>query len=80
MTEQIEGVAGARIKSFIERVERLSGEKQDIADDIKEVYLEAKGVGFDVTVLRAMVKRRAIKKEALNEFECLLETYEKAVG
>jgi len=73
-------VAGERIKSYIERVERLTEEKKAITEDMKAVYDEAKGVGFDVKVLREMVKRRSMEKDALDEFECLLETYEKAVG
>ena len=57
-TADVGGVAGERLKSFIERVERLEEEKRALAEDIKEVYSEAKGVGFDVRVMRAIIRLR----------------------
>lgn len=72
--------AGQRIKSFIERVEKMAEEKQVIMDDIKEIYAEATGAGFDVKVLREIVKRRKMGKDALSELESLIATYEEAIG
>ena len=72
--------SGERIKSYVERVERLTEEKDAIATDIKGVYDEAKSTGFDVKVLREIVKRRKMEKDALDEFECVLNMYEEAIG
>jgi uncharacterized protein (UPF0335 family) len=75
-----ENVVGERIKSFIERIERLTDEKQAIAEDIKEVYSEIKGVGFDVKAIREIVKIRKIDKDKRDEQEAILETYLSAIG
>lgn len=72
--------AGAQIKAFIERIERLEEEKADIATDIKEVYAEAKGSGFDTKVLRLIVRRRRQDAAERAEQEALLELYESAIG
>lgn len=69
-----------RLQSFIERVERLNEEKQAIAEDIKEVYAEAKGVGFDVKAMREVVKLRKMDADKRNEFESMVEMYKAAVG
>ena len=61
------GIAGERLKSFIERVERLEEEKRALAEDIKEVYAEAKGVGFDVKIMRQIVKIRKMDQDELDE-------------
>jgi uncharacterized protein (UPF0335 family) len=74
------GVAGERLKSFIERIERLEEEKRALAEDIKEVYAEAKGTGFDVKTMRQIVKIRKMDKDDLDEQEALLETYLRALG
>jgi uncharacterized protein (UPF0335 family) len=74
------GVSGAQIRAYIERVERMNDEKQAIADDIKEIYAEAKGNGFDTKVLRKIV---AIRKQDFNERmeqEALLDIYMHALG
>lgn len=78
--EDIGGVAGKRLKSFIERVERLEKEKSVIAEDIKEVYAEAKGVGFDVKTVRKIVRMRKMDAEKRREEEELLELYCAAIG
>lgn len=75
-----ETAAGARIKSFVERIERLEEEKQAIADDIKDVYAEVKGVGFDAKAIREIVKLRKIDREKRQEQEEILETYKNAIG
>ena len=74
------GVAGERLKSFIERIERLEEEKKALADDIRDVYAEAKANGFEVKVMRQIVKIRKMDKDDLDEQEALLETYMRALG
>lgn len=74
------GVAGERLKSFIERIERLEEEKKALADDIRDVYAEAKANGFAVKVMRQIVKIRKMDKDDLDEQEALLETYMRALG
>jgi uncharacterized protein (UPF0335 family) len=74
------GVAGERLKSFIERIERLEEEKRALSADIKEVYSEAKGAGFDVKTMREIVKIRRMDEEDLDEREALLDTYMRALG
>jgi uncharacterized protein (UPF0335 family) len=74
------GVAGERLKSFIERIERLEEEKKALADDIRDVYAEAKGNGFEAKVMRQIVKIRKMDKADLEEQEALLETYMRALG
>lgn len=74
------GVAGQRLKSFIERIENLEEEKKALADDIKEVYAEAKGVGFDVKTIRKIVSLRKLEPEKRNEQEELLDLYKTAIG
>ena len=56
--KDVAGVAGQRLKSLIERIERLEDEKKGLADDVKDVYAEAKGVGFDAPTIRRIVKLR----------------------
>lgn len=74
------GVAGKRLNSFIERIERLEEEKKATADDIKEIYAEAKGVGFDTKIIRKVVNRRKIEKEKLREEDELLDLYEHSIS
>jgi uncharacterized protein (UPF0335 family) len=74
------GVAGDHLKSFIERIERLEEEKKALGDDIRDVYAEAKGTGFDVKVIRQIIKIRKMDKDELDEQEALLETYLLALG
>jgi uncharacterized protein (UPF0335 family) len=74
------GVAAERLRSFIERVERLEEEKAQLAHDIREVYAEAKGEGFDVKVLRRIVSLRKKDPAQRREEEELLELYLSALG
>ncbi len=74
------GVAGARLKSFLERIERLEEEKSGIADDIKDVYAEAKATGFDTKTMRKLIRLRKMDREKRQEEEELLELYKSAVG
>ena len=74
------GVAAERLKSFIERIERLEEEKRALAEDIKEVYSEAKGVGFDVKTMRQLIRIRRLDEDDRDEQEALLDTYKRALG
>ena len=74
------GVAGDQLRAFIERIERLEEEKQTIADDIKDVYAEAKANGFDTKILRQIVRLRKLDTAERQEFEALLDLYMHALG
>lgn len=74
------GTTADRLRSFIQRVERLEEDKKGIADDIKEVFSEAKGEGFDVKVLRKVIALRKKDPEEVAEEEELLELYMSAIG
>ena len=73
-------VAGDQLKSIIERVERLEEEKKEVADQIKEVYAEAKANGFDARTLRKVVSLRKKPTEEREEEEALLDLYLSALG
>lgn len=72
--------SAARLKSFIERVERLSSEKDGIAADIRDVYLEAKSTGYDTRIMRIIVRLRKMDQADRQEQEELTELYKRAVG
>ena len=74
------GVAVERLKSFIERIERLEEEKRALSGDIKEVYAEAKGTGFEPKIMRQIIKIRKMDKEEVDEEESLLDLYKRALG
>lgn len=74
------GVAGDHLKAFIERIERLEEEKAAIASDIKEVYAEAKGTGFDTKIMRMLVRLRKMEPNDRQEQEELLDIYKRAIG
>jgi uncharacterized protein (UPF0335 family) len=69
-----------RLRLLIERVERLEEEKKGISDDVKDVYAEAKAVGYDTKIMRKMVKLRKQTRDARLEEEALTETYKAALG
>jgi uncharacterized protein (UPF0335 family) len=69
-----------QLKAFVERVERLEEEKKTLADDIKDVYAEAKGNGFDVKALRTIISMRKQDADERREAETILETYMHALG
>jgi len=73
------GIAGERLRVFVERVERLEEEKAALAADIKEVYAEAKGVGFDIKILRKIISLRKLDKSDRQEQEELLDIYMRAL-
>jgi uncharacterized protein (UPF0335 family) len=74
------GIAGDRLKSFIERIERLEEERRTLSADIKEVYAEAKGTGFDTKIMRQVIRLRRMDKDDLDEQESLLDVYKRALG
>ena len=73
-------VQGDQLKSIVERIERLEEEKTTIADDIKDVYGEAKGTGFDTKILRKVIQIRKQDKDERMEQEAILDTYLQALG
>ncbi len=73
------GVAKDRLKSFVERIERLEEEKLALAADIREVYSEAKGAGFDVKVMRQLIRLRKMDREDRSQMEAVLDVYERAL-
>ena len=74
------GVAGERLKSFIERIERLEEEKAALTEDIREVYSEAKGSGFDVKIMRQIIRLRKMDTSDRQEQEAILDTYMSVLG
>ncbi|WP_245261905.1 DUF2312 domain-containing protein [Ancylobacter sp. FA202] len=80
MSDAAAGFAKEQLKSFIERVERLEEEKKTIADDIKDVFAEAKGTGFDTKALRAIIRRRKADPGQLAEHEAIVDLYAQALG
>ena len=74
------GDADDRLRLLIERIERLEEEKQGIADDVKDVYLEAKSVGYDVKIMRKVVALRKMSADDRREMETILDLYKRALG
>jgi uncharacterized protein (UPF0335 family) len=74
------GVAAGQLKSFVERIERLEEEKKGIADDIRDVFAEAKGQGFDTKVMRQVIRLRKKDTAERQEEEALLDLYMHALG
>jgi uncharacterized protein (UPF0335 family) len=74
------GVAAEELKQFIERIERLEEEKKAIADDVKEVFAEAKGRGYDTKAIRSIVRLRSKEPHEREEEEAILELYKSALG
>jgi uncharacterized protein (UPF0335 family) len=70
----------AELVQFIERAEQLASEKRDIAEQEKELFAEARARGYDVKVMRKVIKDRKIARDALAEFEAVEEVYRRAVG
>ena len=69
-----------RLRLLIERIERLEEEKKGLGDDIKDVYAEAKAVGFDPKIMRQIVRLRKLKPDDRREMEMILDTYKNALG
>lgn len=74
------GIAADQLRSYIERVERLEEEKAGIAADIKDVFAEAKGNGFDVKTMRQIIRLRKLEEIDRQEQETLLDLYKRALG
>ncbi len=80
ITETSQTVAAGQLRAFIERVERLEEEKKTIADDIKDVYAEMKGTGFDTKAVRTIIRLRKQEEAERQEAEAILDLYKAALG
>ena len=80
ITETSQTVAAGQLRALIERIARLEEEKKTIADDIKDVYAEAKGTGFDTKAIRALVRLRKQDQAERQEEETILDLYKAALG
>ena len=76
---EVGGIAADRLRSLIERVERLEEEQKALASDIRDIFAEAKGAGFDVKIMKEIIKLRKMNVADRDEKELLLETYRKAL-
>ena len=76
---EVGGIAVDRLRSLIERIERLEEEKAAIASDIRDIFAEAKSAGFDVKTMKTVIKLRKMNAADRDEQELLLETYRKAL-
>lgn len=79
-TQDAENISGKRLKSFLDRIERLEEEKSGLSDDIKDIYAEAKSTGFDTKTMRKIMRLRKMDVEKRREEEELLELYKSAIG
>ncbi|MCD2324483.1 DUF2312 domain-containing protein [Sphingomonas sp. IC-56] len=75
-----DSISAEQLRLLIERIERLEEEKKGIADDIKDVYGEAKSTGFDIKTMRTIIRLRRMEKHHRDEADMLLETYKQALG
>jgi uncharacterized protein (UPF0335 family) len=80
ITETTQTVAAGQLRAFIERIERLTEERKTIQDDIKEVYAEMKGTGFDTKAVRVLVRLRGMDQAEREEAEAILDLYKAALG
>ena len=80
ITETSQTVAAGQLRAVIERIERLEEEKKTIADDIKEVYAEMKGTGFDTKAVRSIIRLRKQDQAERQEAEAILDLYMAALG
>ena len=79
-TTTVGGVAGDALRQYIERIERLEEEKKTISEDIKEVFAEAKGNGFDSKIMRKIISLRKMEESERDEQDTLLDLYKAALG
>jgi uncharacterized protein (UPF0335 family) len=77
--KDVGGIAADRLRSIVERVERLEEEKKALSSDIKDIFAEAKSAGFDVKVLRQVIRLRKLDQAALQEQDTLIELYRRAL-
>lgn len=80
MTKRGHNSAGDALLSLLQRIERLEEDRANIGADIREVYREAKGVGFDPKIIRQLIKLRRMEASDRQEQEALLESYKSAIG
>jgi uncharacterized protein (UPF0335 family) len=80
ITDTSQTVAAGQLRAFIERIERLEEEKKTIADDIKEVFAEAKGTGFDTKAMRSIIRLRKKDQAERQEEDAILDLYMAALG
>ena len=78
--DDVQGIAAAQLKSIVERIERLEEEKKAIADDIKDVYGEAKANGYDTKALRTIIRLRKQDATEREEQDAILDLYKAALG
>lgn len=78
--EHLGGISGERLRSFIQRIEKLEEDKAAVGEDLKEVYAEAKGVGYDTKIIRQIIRLRKIEVDKRRENDELLELYKAAIG
>jgi uncharacterized protein (UPF0335 family) len=74
------GIAADRLRSIVDRIERLEEERKALSGDIKDIYAEAKSAGFDIKVLRALIRIRKQEPAEVDEQETLLDVYRRALG
>lgn len=79
-TEQAVGIADDRLRSIVDRIERLDSERDAIGSDIKDIYTEAKSAGFDVPVLRQLIRIRKKDAAEVEEQETMLGVYKRSLG
>ncbi len=77
---EVGGIAADRLRSIVERIERLEEERRALAGDTKDIYTEAKSAGFDPKVLRALIRLRRQEIAEVEEQETLLDLYRRALG
>ena len=77
---EVGGVAGEHLRSYIDRIERLEEDKAGLAADIRDIYAEAKGNGFDAKTMRRIVSLRKLDQSERDEQEALLDLYRRALG
>ncbi len=77
---EVGGIAGDRLRSIIERIERLEEERKALANDIKDIYAECKSAGFDSGVVRTIIRLRKKEPAEVEEQEMLLDLYKRALG
>ena len=80
VTETSQTVAAGQLRAFVERIERLHEERDSIGDDLKDVYAELKGTGFDAKAVKAIVRLRKMDQAERQEAEAILDLYKAALG
>jgi uncharacterized protein (UPF0335 family) len=79
-TANVNNVTGERLQSIVSRIEKIEEERKELASDIKDIYSEAKSAGFDVKVLRQLIRIRKQEPAEIEEQETLLDVYRRAIG